>query len=318
MALRLRSRLKRGFSDRLRATADWIAPPLVQLPHPFLRFAPPGHFYSPIPDPQELSRRREEIFGRDRLQPAGIDLALTQQLALVEEWSAFASDFFPPASSEEAAASNVRFYRRNQFFEGFDAYAYYACLRSCRPRQVVEIGSGHSSALALDVAETFLEAAPQFTFIEPYPARLQSVLRPDDAARAQIIQAPVQEVDEAVFRALNPNDILVIDSSHVAKVGSDVNHIYLHVLPHLQPGVIIHIHDIFWPFEYPEAWYGEGRCWNEVYFVQALLMFNPHWRIIHFVSYLTQHHRNAFSRYPAWALESPGTSLWLKVAGDAP
>ena len=86
-----------------------------------------------------------------------------------------------------------------------------------------------------------------------------------------MIEKPVQDVPLELFRGLEANDILFIDSSHVSKIGSDVNFLFFEVLPILKPGVFVQIHDIFWPFEYPKAWYDLGWAWNEVYLVRAML-----------------------------------------------
>src|SRR5690606_1833553 len=113
---------------------------------------------------------------------------------------------------------------------------------------------------------------PAFTFIEPYPRLLQSLITPDDAAAVTILPQRVQEVPLSVFDQLEPQDILFIDSSHVAKVGSDVVFLLLRVLPRLRPGVLIHFHDIFYPWSYPMRWIRQGCAWNESLFLRALLV----------------------------------------------
>jgi hypothetical protein len=97
------------------------------------------------------------------------------------------------------------------------------------------------------------------TFIDPYPEWLQSLIRKDDHARIAIVPKRVQDVAPRRFHEQAANDILFIDSTHVAKIGSDVNHIIGNILPVLRPGVYVHFHDIFYPFEYPLEWLDEGR-----------------------------------------------------------
>src|SRR5471032_1228815 len=118
-------------------------------------------------------------------------------------------------------------------------------------------------------ARVFCPTLPAMTFVDPEPDRLRLLLREDDARRATVIPQPVQQLDPRQFRHFGRNDILFIDSSHVSKIGSDVNYLFFEVLPRLASGVVIHVHDIFWPFEYPEEWFREGRCYNELYLVHA-------------------------------------------------
>jgi predicted O-methyltransferase YrrM len=183
-------------------------------------------------------------------------------------------------------------------------------LRWLRPRRIVEVGSGHSSALMLDTADE--RAWPiKFLFIEPYPDRLKTLLRTSDAAH-EILPVPVQDVLLSRFDALESGDILFIDSSHVAKVGSDVVWLLEAVLPALHAGVVVHIHDIFWPFEYPEVWLRQGRAWNEAYFVRAFLQFNSAFEILWFTSYLTTCHRERVAAKMPLLLRDHGGSLWLR------
>src|SRR5690606_8620162 len=102
----------------------------------------------------------------------------------------------------------------------------------------------------------------------------------------------------AVFEELNAGDMLFIDSTHVAKTGSDVNYILFEILPRLKSGVLIHFHDIFYPFEYPRDWVFNGRNWNEVYFLKAFLMYNTTFEIKLFSHYLHKHHPNVFEAMP--------------------
>ena len=108
------------------------------------------------------------------------------------------------------------------------------------------------------------------------------------------------------------NDILFIDSTHVSKLGSDVNRIFFEILPTLQPGVLIHFHDIFWPFEYPSDWVKKGFAWNEAYILRAFLEFNDSFEIIFFASFLHTHHHAWFQEnMPLW-LKNSGGNIWLR------
>ena len=156
----------------------------------------------------------------------------------------------------------------NGMYGQADAAVLHAMLRRQRPRHLLEVGSGYSTAVALDVVARHLPDL-QITCVEPNAERLRSRLRPGDDV--VMIEAPAQEVPLETFALLDAGDILFIDSTHVLKSGSDVAWLYLHVLPTLAPGVIVHVHDIHWPFEYPERWIREGRDWTEVYLLRAFL-----------------------------------------------
>ena len=107
-----------------------------------------------------------------------------------------------------------------------------------------------------------------------------TLLRGDDHSRASLIVAPLQDVAlEEVIGTLRANDVLFIDSSHVSRVGSDVNRLIFAVLPELPKGVFVHFHDVFYPFEYPQEWVYEGRGWNEAYILRAYLQANPGYKI---------------------------------------
>ena len=184
-------------------------------------------------------------------------------------------------------------------------------MRHLRPRRIVEVGSGHSSALMLDIDEFHLGRSVDFTFLEPYPDLLKSLMKPGDPTWA-IRQQIVQEADLDLFRGLAANDILFIDSTHVLKAGSDVARLLFEVLPCLAPGVVIHIHDIFWPFEYPSTWLEEGRAWNEVYAVRAFLQYNRCFSLMLFANCLFHRDRGWFERHAPTILRNVGGSIWLR------
>ena len=150
------------------------------------------------------------------------------------------------------------------------------------------------------------------TAIEPYPS---DILRNGFPGLNQLLVKPVQQIDRDVFSSLQANDILFIDSSHVTKVGSDVNYLFLEILPRLQPGVFVHIHDIFLPLEYPQKWIlEECRFWNEQYLLQAFLACNTAFEIVWAGSYMRLKHnirlQHSFARFDpntVW----PG-SFWIR------
>jgi len=272
---------------------------------------PPGHFYSPIPDLDDVRRRDAAIFDRD-VPPYGIDHRQDAQLALLRDMAAF----YPEQPWASDRRPGLRYWFDNPNFQQGEALVLYGLLRLGRPQRVVEVGSGWSSCALLDVNERFLDGAVTCTFVEPYPELLRE-LTPDDD-HLDVRPVPVQEADPVVFEQLEEGDMLIIDSTHVAKVGSDVNHLLFEVLPRLAPGVLVHVHDIYYPFEYPRAWVYEGRAWNEVYVVHAFLMFNSAWEIVFFNSFIGARNRPALATALPPAADNPGSSLWLRrTAADA-
>src|SRR5262249_4955967 len=158
--------------------------------------------------------------------------------------------------------------------------------REFRPARVIEIGSGFSSAIMLDTCEQFLQGHTRFTFFDPYPERLQQLLSTEDSRTCEVVAKRVQDINVELFSELGDNDMLFVDSSHVSKYASDVNHILFEILPVLRPGVFVHFHDVFFPFEYPQHWIPQGRCWNEAYLLRAFLQYNKTFKIKLFLSYL--------------------------------
>jgi len=268
---------------------------------------PPGHFYSPFPSLDDVRSRRAEIFICPSELPE-IDADPVGQLALVAALSPLAHQ----ATLPDQADDRYRYHYENDFFSYGDGLVLHCMLRWLQPSHIVEIGSGFSSALILDTDERHLGGRTKCTFIEPYPDRLMGLLRGGDDANAEILVAPLQDVATDFTRELRANDILFIDSSHVSKVGSDVNLLVFEILPSLPKGVFVHFHDIFYPFEYPENWVLEGRGWNEAYLLRAYLQANAGFRIRLWNSYLDRFHRaEVAAALPKW-VRNTGGSIWLE------
>jgi predicted O-methyltransferase YrrM len=270
---------------------------------PFIKFSPPGHFYSPIPSLEDIQRTEPSAYHE---QHFGINLRASEQLELLKRLAVY----YPEIPFPETQSSSSRYYYQNDFFSYGDAIALYALLRKVQPQRVIEVGSGFSSAVMLDTNDSFLDQSVQFTFIEPYPDRLNQLLKGQE--QHQLIQKPVQDVSLDRFMALQAGDILFIDSSHVVKAGSDVVHLLFQVLPRLAPGVFIHFHDIFFPFEYPQQWLSEGRAWNEAYFLRSFLQYNEAFQILFFNSFMGQHYSHELEQTMPLFLKDSGGSLWLQ------
>ncbi len=242
-----------------------------------LGHVPPGHFYSPIPNLEEVRKDENWIFHDPQTIP-GVDLNIDEQCKLIDQLKDYYPEMPFPAEREEG----WRFFHNNPAFGGADAVFLYGMMRHLKPRRIIEVGSGYSSCVMLDTNDLFFAGSIACTFIEPNPELLLSLLTKEDRHRIDIIPRRVQDVSLDRFSALHAGDILFVDSSHVSKVGSDVNTIFFHILPALQSGVYIHFHDILFPFEYPMEWVYEGRAWNEVYLLRAFLQYNPAFKIVLF------------------------------------
>jgi predicted O-methyltransferase YrrM len=275
----------------------------------------PGHFYSPVPDMQELLRDEPRIFNSNVTEIPGIDLNSKEQVKLLEVLSAYYREIPYDFANPDHDNRNLRYRVKDAAYRYSDVVMLYSMMRHFKPGRIVEVGSGYSSAVMLDTNDLFLNGSVAMTFIDPDTARLEALLRPEDSQRYVIHKKRVQDVDPAVFSQLKDNDILFIDSSHVMKTGSDLNYLLFEVLPLLNTGVLVHFHDIHFPFEYPRKWIMEYKwIWNENYALRAFLMYNSAFRIIHFNSFLHRLKRKWFEEYMPDCLigENETGSIWIK------
>lgn len=266
----------------------------------------PVHFYEPIPDSRELS----PTLWTTKSSLAGIDMNSTDQVELLKPLGAYQSEL---AQQAVANAEPGQFCFNNGLFDHTDAKVLYGLVRHCKPKRIIEVGSGFSSLVASHaIAKNRSEGHDgTLTCIEPYPV---DWLRDADGVD-RLIESPVQHVPMSEFEQLGPNDVLFIDSSHVLRVGSDVQFEFLDVLPRLRPGVIVHVHDIFLPEEYPRSWVvDDHRFWTEQYLLQAFLAFNDAFEVLLALNWLRIEHPaaldEAFGAAPGYR---PG-SFWIRRA----
>jgi hypothetical protein len=251
----------------------------------------PIHYYEPIPDfraitLEQITRRREF--------PA-LDFRWDEQLALLNELTAYHDEL-----------SALEFDFDNGFFSGFDAAVYYSLIRHLKPQRIIEIGGGYSTQLAAKA----LRGNGRLICIEPYPERLNGV-----GPSVELIQKRVEEIDVEFFSCLEAGDILFIDSSHAVKFGGDVCYEFLQLLPRLAPGVWIHVHDIFFPHDYPAEWLIERRtAFNEQYLLEAFLSFNEKFQVALANYWFRLDYSNEAGRLWAKALSTDygASSLWMK------
>ena len=178
------------------------------------------------------------------------------------------------------------FYVQNGNFGAGDAELYYLLIRDRKPKRIIEIGSGFSTQLSLLALEKNRTAGfdCELTCIEPFEMPFLESLK-----GIQLIRQPVETVSLDLFRSLEANDILFIDSSHIIRPGDDLLFIYFQILPILQKGVVIHIHDIFTPRHYPQEWLTKKmRFWNEQYLLEAFLYNNSGFRVLFTLNHLVK------------------------------
>lgn len=292
--------------NRLLTQYEAVVSEKEELARTYKTWVPPGHFYSPHPDQREISRRADKVF--DTTPPRGIDVHEEFQLELLDEIAAFADDMPFPAEASDA----YRYYFNNPAYSWSDAIILHTMLRRLQPQRIVEVGSGYSSAMTLDTIEGWLPEGVEFTCIDPYADLLRSLMHTGDESRVDIVESVAQDVSLDRFTSLEAGDVLFIDSTHVVKAASDVNFLFFEVLPVLNDGVWIHVHDIFYPFEYPLAWLHEGRAWQEIYLLRAFLMFNQRFRVRWFQQYMWARHRELLEAKTPDMANNPGGNIWLQ------
>lgn len=273
-------------SKRPRTIADLLpergegATPVEQSPADDLRaFVPPGHFYSPIPSRDDVSLALQFAVSESSINPLGA--SLQSQARLFEQLSPFIRDFNPP----DKPSPTSLYYHPNDQFSLEDAGLLQAQMRLHGPKRIVEVGSGYSSAVMLDTLRNH-GLTTELTFVEPYPERLKRLVSQSTLQNCMVIESTLQAAPIEVFTRLESGDFLFIDSSHVLKAGSDLQFLCFSVLPRLNPGVIVHFHDIFWDWEYPATWLREGRAWNESYAVRAIVQFSERFEVLIHLGYL--------------------------------
>lgn len=272
---------------------------------------PPGHYYSPIVDPRELVGTRKPNRNIEPSEIPGIRL----DVADMRRWWQANAKTLRSTPYPQHAEPRWRYYADNKIYPIGDATVLRAMIVESRPGRIIEIGSGFSTACMLDtIDEHGLQT--RIVCIEPYADRLKSRLRPEDKSRLTIIETPVQEVAVDTFKSLAPGDILFIDSTHVLKTGSDVNYELFNILPALAPGVVIHFHDMHYPFEYPDQWiYDRQYSWNEVYAVRAFLMYNSRFSVTFMNSLFHSRCQDLVMETLPRFNENPGGSLWIRKVG---
>jgi hypothetical protein len=273
-----------------------------------ITWVPPGHYYSPIPSLEEIKLKEKEIFDKIPRNLPGINLNESEQLKLFRHFR----QYYQEIPFESHQKPGFRYFFENPAYSYSDAICLYCMIRYAQPKKIIEVGSGYSSCVTLDVNEFFFEEKISCTFIEPYPELLLSLMKDSDQGKVEIVSSKLQDVELDKFSELSAGDILFIDSTHVSKANSDVNYILFEILPYISSGVYIHFHDIFYPFEYPKAWIYEGRSWNEDYILRAFLSYNDSFKIVFFNTFLGNFYADMFISEMPLCMKNLGGSIWIQ------
>ena len=243
----------------------------------------PVHYYQPIPDTREL-RQSEELWETDS-ELLGIDMNVDEQLRFVREvFPEFKDEYQFPLHDTQIP---YQFFLENPNFRMVDAEVAHCMIRHYQPGKIIEIGSGFSTYLLARASMLNREKAGKNTeliAIDPHP---WDALTKEFPGFSTLIRDKVENIELDLFQGLDAGDVLWIDSTHVVRTGGDVNYLYLEILPRLQNGVIVHIHDIFLPREYPQDWVQKYHLfYSEQYLLHALLMYNSAFEVLWGASFM--------------------------------
>jgi hypothetical protein len=263
------------------------------------------NYYTPIPNARELP----EGFWSQPVELRGFQLDLTGQLQFLErELAPHIAEFRPPL---ESSGRPGEYFLDNTLFGSVDAEALYGLIRHLRPTRLVELGSGYSSlVIEAAAARNDQDGSPvEHRIFDPFPW-LESV-RPSGR---EVARVPATEVPLSEFEALSAGDVLFVDTTHTVKAGGDVNHIVLEVLPQLKPGVVIHFHDVFLPWQYPREWIEEMQWyWAEQYLLQAFLAYNREFEPLFAAHAVARADPERLARsVPSFTPQESPASFWIR------
>ena len=269
-----------------------------------------GHYYSLYPNIDEIMVKKDSIFNEYK-EIRDIDLNEKEQVKILNQMSQLYSSLPQwPDVTTPLGITPLRYRIGNLSLSLGDAVGLHSMLRILKPKKMIEVGSGFTSAVTLDTNEFYLDNSIEITFIEPYPEILKSVVKHSDTIK--LIESGLQDVSLEVFGQLESGDILFIDSTHVSKINSDVNYLFFEIFPILKEGVYIHLHDIFYPFEYPRKWIEAGMIWNELYLLRAFLQNNKDYSIVFYQNMMEKKYSDIFLEKWPFEAKAHGGSIWLR------
>jgi hypothetical protein len=272
---------------------------------------PLGHYYSPVPDNRLLAQEpaRSRVWPPIPRATPGVDWRAEEQVALLRDELGRQEALQLP---DVATGNPQEYHAANGLFSRLDAWILQGMLRYFRPERMIEVGCGWSSLLTARINREYLDRSMHFTCVEPYPPEF---LGGGVDGISELIPSRVEQLPVDPFLELGERDVLFIDSSHTVKTGGDVVFLFEEVLPRLARGVVVHIHDMFLPWDYPPDWVLGGRGWNEQYLVRAFLSFNSAFRILFSVGWMSHYRRDVLAEvlpgYPD-RYRDGGGSLWIQ------
>jgi len=265
------------------------------------------HYYEPLFNDNLL----RENLNEKRTLP-GIDLRLEHQLTLLNQLR-YQEDFEKFLAKQKLLTAETGFSLKNGSFESGDAEFLFNFIRHTKPKRIIEIGCGSSTkvisaALAFNASET--DAYALHTCIEPYE---QPWL--DSFPNVKLIRDIVENISLDTFENLGADDLLFIDSSHIIRPQGDVLREYLDIIPSLNSGVYVHVHDIFTPRDYREEWIRKKvRFWNEQYLLEGILSNNPSYETVAALNYLKHENFEAIKNVcPSLSEEKEPGSFYFKI-----
>ena len=247
------------------------------------RFCPHGHFYSTIPTEQQINKHHAGL-DKSLNSCLAIDVNIDKQLENLQYINEVSHKFVFPKEQN----SKYKYFYNNPYFSEQEGLILTSMMLKYKPARIIEVGSGFSTALMYDINNLYFNNSIKIVSIEPNPDRLEFLFG-DEYNNINLNKCELQTISFNIFEELKENDLLFIDSSHVSKVGSDVNYIFFEILPRLSPGVIVHFHDILFPFEYPQYLHNKGCYWNENYIMRAFLEYNSNFKIEFFGDFMNQY-----------------------------
>jgi hypothetical protein len=261
-------------------------------------------YYSPIPD---LHKLPADIWNKcDPMR--GIDFDLDTQTDFLETRLSQLLEEFKP---DETVDVNYRYEVDNSSYPPPDARILFALVRELQPRSIVELGSGQTSRVIAQACRMNAADGHQTSYcaFDPFPTAVDAGL----PGLTKLTRVNAQDLSDSVFTDLVSGDILFVDTTHTVKLGSEVNQLVLRVLPLLAPGVIVHFHDVYLPYEYPRYLCEDyALYWTEQYLLQAFLCMNPHFEVLCSVHALCRARPNVAATTGLASKGESGGAFWIR------
>jgi predicted O-methyltransferase YrrM len=268
----------------------------------------PVHYYSPVVNLLHLETHKEDWARRSEMP--GIEWNGPAQLRVMRE-------ICLPYQAEYKDNRHFIDATSNHFGPGYgpiEAQALHAFVRHYKPGRIIEVGSGVSTACMLAATKMNADETGRqtsITCVEPYPSRRLKDLK--SQGQVELINRFVQAVNTEVFQALGDGDLLFIDSSHTVKTGSDVNYLFLEILPRLKPGVLVHVHDVYFPYDYSPLTLRTLWHWSETSLLRAHMTHNPKIRTLFCMSLMHHDYADAMKEiFPTYAPEPVKDGLFVE------